>query len=600
MEIIRIDAARWGITSPVYNKTLHVLAKETPGMTWAPQHRAWIGYGDAVRVLAKKLKKEGRRPTGKLPRRRDVAAEGEKAKARVMEGLRLYQKKGVRFLVKMSEHGALLADDVGLGKTSQTLRAIESMQETTVVVSPSFVRSVWHREAAKWLPDWPVIDLLGTACTCGHGHVMHRREGVKCAHKCKTCKGIGKVPKMTQLTMFGEPEKKPKMKPCAECDGTGLGCDCTAFKLDSADVDELFPSRPALLLINYDIIHAWEKWLVDRAPKIVVADEAHMLMSYKARRSISFRNIARAAERRIGLSATPMTSRPRDLWNIVDTLSPGRFGKSFPYLLRYAGAHQVQVSTDKTVWDTKGSSNLEELAERMKFFMLRRTKKQVALELPPLTRQIIELEVAAGFCLPTRQALGGDQALRAALNLAADGKLPQAIEIIANHARSDNNVVVFCHRKWIAQTIQAALEKQKINAAVITGQLPMRKRTRIVDSQPRVLCCTMDSTGVGVDLSYANVAVFVELDYVPSKLLQSEGRVVRFGQKRNILIQYLIALSSSDEIIRDVVLNKMETFENVVGKIDGGLKTSLEGDSLDDVAQLKKLYEKILRNREEE
>jgi SNF2 family DNA or RNA helicase len=439
---------------------------------------------------------------------------------------------------------------------------------------------------------------------------MHRREGVKCAHKCKTCKGKGKIAKMQQMAFSFVPvdteaPKKTKKKTCPDCSGTGFGCDCEGFVLDSTEVDAQLQQSPTLFVINYDIIHAWEQWLLStkdwaaRNIPIVVFDEAHYLMSYKARRSVSCRNVARRAERRIGLTATPMQSRPRDLWNVVDTLSPGRFGKSFPFLLRYAGAHQIQVATDKTVWDTKGSSNLDELGKRMEFFMLRRTKKQVALELPPKTRQMIELEVNANFCTPMRSALGGDQALLAALRLAADGKLPQAIDIIANHAvGGESNIVVFCHRKWIAETIAAALRKSRIEAQVITGKMPMKKRVEVVDSQPRVLCCTMDSTAVGIDLSYANVGVFVELDYVPAKLIQAEGRLDRFGQKRNVLIQYLIATSTADEVIRDVVIAKMESFENVVGKLDGGLKQALEGDVLDDVAQLKKLYEKIVKARE--
>lgn len=327
---------------------------------------------------------------------------------------------------------------------------------------------------------------------------------------------------------------------------------------------------------------------VDRHPSYVVAGgvvahNCHYLQSDRSRRSGACRDLARACSYRIGLSGTPMTSRPRDLWNPVETLSPGRFGRPFDFYLAHADAKQETISLQsgpKTIWKTDGASRLEELRERLSWFMIRRTKSEVELELPPRTRQIIELEVARShqrFEMGAADKSHNKTLMREALSHAADGKLPKVLEMVQSHLADGSKVVIFCHRVVIAQALSASFVAEGVDSKFIVGDIPMSKREEIIDSQPSVLCATMDSTQAGIDLTYANVALFVELDWVPSKLLQCEARLDRFGQKRNVLIQYLIALSTADEIIASAVIDKLGNFEAAIGKTDDKLRSDLGG-----------------------
>lgn len=527
--IERFEGNLWGLVSQRYSPALHREAKATPGLRWLAEHKAWAGWPDAVAACVKRLEEAGINIEGELPPK-DFMPSFDKEKRAVAKNARKYQIAGVRFLIENAATGALLADDMGLGKTSQALWTISALGRSALIVCPSFVRNVWVREAVKWLPKWPVTQLNGT---------------------------------------------KPKEE----------------------DLEELRVNAPTLFLVHYDIVHAWVEPIVNIArPSIAVFDECHFLMSDKSRRSLACRAIARAVSYRIGLSGTPMTSRPRDLWNVVDTLSEGRFGRPFAYFIAHCNAHKETITTrggDKVVWNLLGSSRLEELKTRLDYFMLRRTKSDVQLELPQRTRQIIEVEVERSCRAPIGAALKSDRLLREALALAADGKLPKAIELIANHVESGSKVVLFSHRKAVAEMIAAGLKTNGINARVITGDVPQKRRVEIVDEQPDVLCATMDSTQVGIDLSWANVAVFVELDWRPSTLAQCESRLHRYGQKRPVFIQYVIGLSTVDEVCRDVVIEKMDAFVQGIGKLDDGLREDLKGEPLDDVAQLRKLYEKL-------
>src|SRR5579885_469700 len=130
-----------------------------------------------------------------------------------------------------------------------------------------------------------------------------------------------------------------------------------------ADVDWR-ATKQAIVVCNYDILYAWAEHLQPLV-KFVIFDEAHMLMSDRSRRTKAAQVVAHAAPYRVALSGTPMQNRPSDLWAVVDTISQGRFGKPFPYYLRYCGAYQEQVTREKTVWKFDRVSNPEELSARM-------------------------------------------------------------------------------------------------------------------------------------------------------------------------------------------------------------------------------------------
>jgi hypothetical protein len=353
-------------------------------------------------------------------------------------------------------------------------------------------------------------------------------------------------------------------------------------------------STTDVCVIHYDVLHAWVEALIAWGVKTMIADEIHYLMSGTSRRTKAAEALARSCPQRIGLSATPMTSRPKDLWAPVNVLSEGRFGRLFSFALRHCDAHREQVTPTKTVWKLDGASNLDELQERLKFFMLRRTKSDVALELPERVRQVLELDVAKGCMISPTAALRSDRIMRTSLDMAADGKIPQVIDLVVNHIEGGHKVVCFTYRKAIAHAIVEGVNAHlAIKSAIITGDVEQGDRRKIIVQQPSLLAATMDSTSVGIDLSYADVAVFAELDWVPSKLVQSEGRLHRFGQKRSVLIQYCVARGTGDDVVRRVILDKLARFEEGVGKLDDGLKTDF-ASKVSAVERMKKLYERLL------
>ena len=427
--------------------------------------------------------------------------------------LREYQLHGADYIRGLSGTGALLADDVGLGKTAQALKATEGFK--TLVVCPAFVKGVWASEATKW---------------------------------------------------------------CREVNAQILG-GCKPYPLDD--------DNGYIYIINYNILHEWKDALIGHTFDAVIFDEAHYLSSPDSKRSKAAKAIALSIPHRIALTATPMTSRPCGLWNIVDTISPGRFGNKWAYYKRYCDAKKIQVSDYISKWDINGISNADELRYRLSTFMLRRAKADVSLELPPRQRQIIRTDVAPKYSL---DVAGADKSTYVyALQSAAIGKVKTIAEMAASHVAQGAKVVIFCHHRNVAEAIAHETGYDYIHGGITDRQLR-------IDAHPDGLVATMDAIGVGIDLSYANVGIFAELDYVPSKLIQAEGRIHRYGQHHNVIFQYMVANGTIDDIIANTVINKLEAIEATIGHGDDALRESLEG-SEDDA--LKHLYE-VIANADDE
>lgn len=518
------------IQSSSFSPILLQECKRVPGMTWDHESSHWVGYPDAIHLVVTRCRARGLRietpPMLAVPALLLPLA---------TKDMRDYQVAGAQFLLAKAQEGAILADEMSLGKSMVALRAARAIKARTLIVCPSFVRGVWVDELKKW---WPEAAQPGAAPFLPTG-------------------------------------VKPPTAPLA---------------------------AGGVVVIHYDIVYAWVESLIAWGFKTLILDEGQYLRGERSRRTTACAKLAEHASFKWILTGTPIENNPRDLWGLVNTIRPGGFGKLFTFALRHCDAHREQVTPEKTVWKLDGASNTEELRDRITYstanptgFMLRRRKSDVALELPARTRQILELEVPRAKLIPTTEAMRSDKTLRHALSQATDLKVPLVIDLVADHLSNGHKVVVGCHRKAIAHLIHDGVrQKQQVTSGVLTGELPLKKRQALIAAQPDLLCCTIDATAVGIDLSFASVAVVAELDYLPNKLAQWEARFGRY-QGRNVLVQYAIARGTADDIIRKAILGRLDVFEKLVGKNDGRLREDLEAiDGPNAVARLQAFCDRLL------
>lgn len=415
------------------------------------------------------------------------------------ESARPYQVAGSAWLA--SRQAALLCDEPGLGKTRQALDAAAREPcsgPPTFVVAPASVLSVWEGEAEKWHSgQWRVT----------------RQESRR---------------------------------------------------------DFRWPAHGELRLASYDLIRVVAGSCPPAPPGIrLVLDEAHRAKTARARQARAARRLAEAARKAGGaswlLTGTPLHREPPDLWALMVLAGlqrdvwPGgwsEFVRDFSGKLspRYIGGGR-RIMT----WEWGQPS--PEVPAKLANVMLRRTKRDVATEIPPKVRSEVpcgrldpealaladkaikalhragmepeDLLSAAAQCDAFRAALAdgglevGDLArLRRLLALA---KLPAAMEVL-DDLEAAGPVVAWTWHVEAARRLGCRPGWESV-----TGQEPMSLRASrfasLADGALRGIACTIAAAGTGLNaLACASQCVFVERSWVPGDNLQAEDRLHRLGQ----------------------------------------------------------------------
>jgi hypothetical protein len=596
----------WRIASNYFSNALRECAKAVPGMRWDDPTKSWVGYPDAIDVTCKLLKARGVGFRGRKQMRVETLS-NHHALPVAYKKLRDYQKVGVDFLVSHGTAGALLADEQGVGKSAQAVRALRAFRKKTVIVCLSQAVGVWagndymESQVEKWWPlvkrEGSMLQLTGTSLPVHEWRVWRNDTGHKGGLGCKklqaatvqkTAAGYGEMMATSQLA---DPDLN---------EGIEFRCACGASKPFTVvrRADSYSPEWPndagcsrglprqstRVVIVHLDILHAWWEYLLNVwGAKTVIIDEIHEIQGERARRTTAVKELARGCDVRIGLTGTPMPNKPKDLWQTFDILSPGRFGeKFFLHGMRYCAGHQIQVTMTKVVYDWKGHSHEKELHRRLRYSMLRRTKSQVQKYLPPKIRQIIDVAIPPKACLNVDlSVLKRSSIARQALALSADAKLPFVIEDVRAQVRAGDKVIVFTHRKLVAEHIADSIRASGLPAGFVNGDVPQKQRDRrIADCKEAeggyALACTLDTCSTGIDLSFASRVGYVELPYEPHILLQSEDRVHRHGQENTVTLTYYIGRGSIDDLIAQAIILKLDTFDTIIGHAGNTLGRDLD------------------------
>ena len=363
------------------------------------------------------------------------------------------------------------------------------------------------------------------------------------------------------------------------------------------------------VIINYDILGRHFDHL-QRVPwAALVFDEAHYLKNHTSARSKLARQLtasAAAATRALAvqlLTGTPLTSRPRDLFVLLQ-LAAHPLGRSFlAFAKRYCAAEKGEYG-----WKTGGASNIEELTVQLHGVMLRRSKDDV-LALPPKLRTWLPVDVPAGtgaaaikkvFELlagkDSRPAPPRDAELRRrgrllaflveARQALAVAKVTATLDFVKGAIEQGEKVIVF---SCFDDPVQALARELGSTAVVVTGKTPSAMRQPLVDrfqseADVRVFVANIIAGGTGLNLTAATQVVFNDLDWVPASHWQAEDRAYRIGQTRTVNVTYFVARDTIDDFVQAV----LETKSALVNAIVEGeaLAPGSGGDVLDELQRV--------------
>lgn len=347
-----------------------------------------------------------------------------------------------------------------------------------------------------------------------------------------------------------------------------------------------------IIVINYEILHWWVPFLQELDVQVVIIDEAHYIKNRESQRYKAVKALCEGVPHVIGISGTPLTNNPSELWPVLSIIRPDKYSSFFKYAFKFCKPKKLPWG-----WVYTGARNLDVLHDRLlRQCMIRRLKKDVLKDLPPKVRQLVPVGLSSRreYNEATDDFIGWlrkqdtEKARKAKkskalvqvgylLRLIARLKLNFVYEWIDNYLESsDEKLVVFTgHRKMV----ELLHERYGKKCVVVDGAVKGLARQKAVDrfqkdAQVRVFVGNFKAAGVGLTLTAATACAFADLPWTPGDLVQCEDRIHRIGQKSTAFIYYLVARNTIEEKMCRMLQTKQTILEGV---LDG----AGNGDDLD-------------------
>lgn len=339
-----------------------------------------------------------------------------------------------------------------------------------------------------------------------------------------------------------------------------------------------FSKAADVMIMNYDLL----SFVKPRRPKGLIADEAHRLKSPDARRTQYGIRLLQKVPYACAVSGTPMPSRPIELWPVLFGLGITRLVWE-PFALEFANAYRDEYGA----LIARGASNLDKLRALIAPHILHRKKYQRLEGYQEPVRKIItfdrppeawesEYDKEELFKHPNPSL--AFESLSELLKLSALKKVDDSIEFITSLLEAGINpegdgklgekICVFAYHHEVISILQQALAD--FNPVVLTGKSSSKQRETAkqvfrADPACRVFIGNILAAGEAIDLSVADVSVFVETTWVPKDIDQAINRTESMFKLGKASIAYFLTTEASlDHYMLKRLIEKTEVIEQVV------------------------------------
>jgi SWI/SNF-related matrix-associated actin-dependent regulator 1 of chromatin subfamily A len=418
-----------------------------------------------------------------------------------------HQKSGIKFL--LTRTGAILADDMGLGKSLQSvIAAIESGAKKILIVCPSSAKINWQREI-NFFQEEDITIISGSRWSHAKFTIINF-DILKNFHTLKDDKNDG------------------------------------------------MPPLRDLVKAKFDLC---------------IIDEAHNLRNHKSIRGAIMTELCvdYGIERVWLLSGTPVANRPMDFYNLLRLIKSPLVDNWKFYVQRYCEGKQITQTLKnrkkRKIWLTNGASNLDELSIKTRNLLLRRMKDEV-LDMPDKIRvpnyfkmtakQQLEYDSLWEDYLIERKKQkkkGGIQRDLVELGLLrkyiAMETIPETVALVDEVIEQGHKVIIFT---CFTDELHALAEHYGNNCVIHYGEMNEKEKQKSVDKfqmegGPMVFIGNIISAGVAITLTRSTYVVFNSFDWVPGNSEQAEDRSYRLGQKNNVTVYY--------NLFEDTIVSKM-------------------------------------------
>lgn len=375
----------------------------------------------------------------------------------------------------------------------------------------------------------------------------------------------------------------------------------------SSREEALFEHEGVQVIIStYGTIRSDEDFVLTQSFVAVILDESHTIKNPSSQITKLIHQLN--AEKRVVLSGTPVMNNTTDLFSQLHFVLPGMFGSREFFKREYADPIDLQR-------DEKKVAALKRLTAP---FILRRTKEQVARDLPPKTEitlwcqmdaeqqsayndirdsvkgtlsdiikkqglQKSKLQVLEGI-LKLRQLCNSPELLEDYRNSNIPSvKLNMLISEIENNL-ADHKVLVFSQFTSMLDILSAELTKRGLSHLLLTGATPPKERDRLVqafnqeDHESRIFLLSLKAGNAGLNLTAADYVFLFDPWWNHAVEQQAIDRTHRIGQQKSVFAYKMICRDSIEEKIMQLQDRKKNLSKELIPEEEGFVKALSEED----------------------
>jgi SNF2 family DNA or RNA helicase len=488
------------------------------------------------------------------------------------EDLFPHQRAGVKYLA--TARRALLADEPGLGKTAQAIRALKKIQEDggepfpALIVCPNTLKKNWQREFTKWWPDVKVQVIKGTA-------TQRRKQFEEEADVYII--NWESLRSHSRLSSYGS----IALARCSSCGG-----------LD----DRVTETRCE--------VHLRELNAIDF--KAVIADEMHRSKDPKSKQSRALWAATGDADIRFALTGTPVANNVLDMWAILHWISPEEWPSKTKWIDRMVNTmlnafggmmvlglkpHMEQefhatvnprmrrmLKSRVLPWLPEmmfERRDVEMPAKQAKAYKDMRDNMIAELEgdgsavvAPSVLTQTTRLhQFASSFAEMTIDEVTGEEKVILA---EPSCKVDALMDDIKSGDFGDDSVAVAAVSRQLIELLSARMTKEGIAHGLITGAQDEDERQKAIDDfqsgRTKWILFTVQAGGVGVTLTTGRRLVMLQRPWSLVDHKQALDRIHRIGSEihDSVIIMDYVTEGTIEERVLQVLETKADNFEQIV------------------------------------
>ncbi|WP_104083457.1 DEAD/DEAH box helicase [Cryobacterium sp. Y11] len=318
----------------------------------------------------------------------------------------------------------------------------------------------------------------------------------------------------------------------------------------------------------------------------LLLDEAQFVKNHQSKAHVCARRLRTPFK--LAITGTPMENNLMELWSLLSITAPGLF----PSPSRFADYYRKPIETDAD------SDRLAQLRRRIRPFMLRRTKAQVASDLPEKQEQVLELtlhprhrKVYDMHLARERQKVLGliedmnanrfeiFRSLTMLRQLSLDAslydkkydaipstKLDALLELLEDTVAEGHRTLIFSQFTQYLGKARDRLDAAGISYSYLDGKT--RNRAKAIsdfkEGSSSVFLISLKAGGFGLNLTEADYVILLDPWWNPATEAQAVDRVHRIGQTKNVMVYRLVSKDTIEEKVMALKATKARLFESVM------------------------------------